>query len=174
MIFNKYVHIWHSNLSAYLDAQVSVAKGRRIEAHLAGCQVCTARLADLRDVQTALRELEPDALWDAALPPWSAIEKDLGSAPISAPFLIRYGPRLAGAGCSALLLILALYYYLPTSTPHRELAPLRTESSDLYQYIGDRLFAPEKVLLGDAVAIRPELEEAVLPENVYFHARSLL
>jgi hypothetical protein len=46
----------------------------------------------------------------------------------------------------------------------------RFEPSDLYQYVGDRLFAPEKVLLGDAVAIRPELEEAVFPEKVYFHA----
>jgi hypothetical protein len=108
--------------------------------------------------------------WNVPLPPWSTIETAIVSRPLPAPFFVRYGMRMAGAACSVLLLASALYYYLPRPAPPVDSAVARFEPSDLYQYVGDRLFAPEKVLLGDAVAIRPELEEAVFPEKVYFHA----
>ncbi|MGH7843675.1 MAG: hypothetical protein ACREQW_00685 [Candidatus Binatia bacterium] len=111
--------------------------------------------------------------WNAPLPSWAALEVELGSRPAPAPLFVRYGLQMAGAAGSALLLAFVLYYYLPRSAPPAEMAAARFESSDLYQYVGDRLFAPERVLLGDTVAIRPELEEAVFPEKVYFHHRNL-
>jgi hypothetical protein len=174
MIFNKYLHIRAPKLSAYLDAQISTTQSRRIEAHLATCRFCTARLDDLRAIQSSLQTIKTRVLWDTPLPPWSLIERELVSTRVRASFFARYGFHVAGAGGAALLLILAVYHYLPISTPPGEPSAITSESSDLYQYVGDRLFAPEKVLLGDAVAIRPELEEAVLPQNVYFHDRSPL
>jgi anti-sigma factor RsiW len=173
MKLNRSLHIWPTNLSGYLDGEISPVKSRRIERHLAKCQACTATLDGLRRVQVALYAMKASRTsWNAPLPSWAAIEVELHSRPMPAPFFVRYGLQMAGAAGSALLLAFALYYYLPRSAPPADMAVARFEPSDLYQYVGDRLFAPEKVLLGDTVAIRPELEEAVFPEKVYFHDRN--
>jgi anti-sigma factor RsiW len=42
-------------LSAHLDGELSAAARVALQAHLAGCPACTARLADLRAVGVALR-----------------------------------------------------------------------------------------------------------------------
>jgi anti-sigma factor RsiW len=43
-------------LSAHLDGELSVPARVALEAHLAGCPACTARLAELRAVGVALRQ----------------------------------------------------------------------------------------------------------------------
>ena len=82
---------------------------------------------------------------------------------------------MAGAACAVVLLALALVLYYPNSQPARDVdvTASRPESSDLYQFVGDRLFTPEKVLMGESLVIGPEVEEAIVPQRSYFHARSL-
>jgi hypothetical protein len=107
------------------------------------------------------------------LPPWSAIEARLGEHSLPIPFFFRHWLPVAGAACAVLLLALALVLHSPSSQPARDVAASRPESSDLYQFVGDRLFTPEKVLLGESLVINPEVEEAIVPQRSYFHERSL-
>lgn len=44
-------------LSALLDARLGAARGAALDAHVAGCDACRARLADLRAVRDALRAM---------------------------------------------------------------------------------------------------------------------
>ncbi|TMQ71489.1 MAG: hypothetical protein E6K81_09965 [Candidatus Eisenbacteria bacterium] len=61
-------------LSAYLDGELTNGERRAVEAHLAGCEGCTALLADLRRVVDQARSLA-----DAAPPEdlWPGIERQL-------------------------------------------------------------------------------------------------
>ena len=80
---------------------------------------------------------------------------------------------MTGAACAVVLLALALVLYYPNSQPARDVTASLPESSDLYQFVGDRLFTPEKVLMGESLVIGPEVEEAIVPQRSYFHARNL-
>src|SRR5262247_870146 len=159
-------------LTEYLDHRMSPRESRRLEEHLARCGSCARSLAQLsagREALGALRE-ETDG---APLPPWSAIEARLGEGALPAPFFFRHWLPMAGAACAVVLLALALVLYYPNSQPALNATASRPESSDLYQFVGDRLFTPEKVLMGESLVIGPEVEEEIVPQRSYFHARSL-
>lgn len=52
---------WTDRLSEYLDDELTPDERRTIERHLAGCEACTAILADLRRVVARARSLPPRA-----------------------------------------------------------------------------------------------------------------
>ena len=169
------LHCWRGRLlTELLDQRLSPLENRRLEEHVARCSSCARNLAELRAVRDALHALRLKNEFDETpLLPWSAIEARLGEQPVPIPFLLRHRLPLAGAVCAVVLLALALVFYYSRSQPSLELAQSSPESSDLYQFVGDRLFTPEKVLMGESVVIGPEVEEAIFPERSYFHERSL-
>ncbi|WP_020657491.1 anti-sigma factor family protein [Amycolatopsis benzoatilytica] len=52
----------HVDLAGYLSGQLASGERRDIEAHLAECERCRAEAASLREVQSFLGELPPEAL----------------------------------------------------------------------------------------------------------------
>lgn len=52
----------HVDLAGYLTGQLSSGEQRDVEAHLDGCERCRAEAASLREVQSFLGELPPEAL----------------------------------------------------------------------------------------------------------------
>ena len=172
---NPHVLLHHRNellLTEYLDRRISVRESRRLEEHLARCGSCARSLAQLsaaREALGALRE-ETDG---PPLPPWSTIEARLGERAVPAPFFFRHWMPMAGAACAVVLLALALALYYPNSQPAGDVTASLPESSDLYQFVGDRLFTPEKVLMGESLMMGPEVEEAIVPQRSHFHARNL-
>ncbi|WP_406637155.1 anti-sigma factor family protein [Amycolatopsis sp. WGS_07] len=54
----------HVDLAGYLSGQLSSGERRDVEAHLDGCERCRAEAASLREVQSFLGELPPEALLD--------------------------------------------------------------------------------------------------------------
>ena len=166
------LHHWNGPfLTEYLDHRVAPRESRQLERHLAQCGLCARNLAQLRAAREALHALRLNETDELPLPPWSAIEARLGERSVPMPFFLRYWLPMAGAACA--VVVLALVLYSPGSQPARDLAASRPESSDLYQFVGDRLFTPEKVLMGESLVINPEVEEAILPQRTYFHERSL-
>ncbi|HWP57851.1 MAG TPA: zf-HC2 domain-containing protein [Candidatus Acidoferrales bacterium] len=169
---NLSFHISHGKLSAYLDEELSAKKRSRVESHLGRCPQCRARLRALGELRQAFYSLRARLKSsEAPLPPWSGIEAEIRCSTGASPLFPRW-LKVASGVSSAAVVAGALYYYFKPVPPVTELAVVSREPAELYQYVGDRLFAPEKLLVGDAVAIRPELEEAVFPREVYFHDRS--
>jgi anti-sigma factor RsiW len=169
------LHHWNGPLlTEYLDHRVAPRESRQLERHLAQCGLCARNLAQLAAAREALHALRLENENDEPpLPPWSAIEARLGERSLPIPFFLRHWLPMAGAACAVVVLALALVLYSPGSQPARDLAASRPESSDLYQFVGDRLFTPEKVLMGESLVIGPEVEEEIVPPRSYFHARSL-
>lgn len=54
----------HVDLAGYLTGQLGSGEQRDVEAHLDGCERCRAEAASLREVQSFLGELPPEALLD--------------------------------------------------------------------------------------------------------------
>ncbi|MFD2474453.1 anti-sigma factor family protein [Amycolatopsis silviterrae] len=54
----------HVDLAGYLSGQLSSGEQSDVEAHLDGCERCRAEAASLREVQSFLGELPPEALLD--------------------------------------------------------------------------------------------------------------
>ncbi|MYW96756.1 hypothetical protein G3I59_40645 [Amycolatopsis rubida] len=52
----------HVDLAGYLSGQLAAGEQREVEAHLDGCERCRAEAASLREVQSFLGELPPEAL----------------------------------------------------------------------------------------------------------------
>ncbi|MGW4396917.1 anti-sigma factor family protein [Amycolatopsis nivea] len=52
----------HVDLAGYLTGQLASGEQRDVEAHLDGCERCRAEAASLREVQSFLGELPPEAL----------------------------------------------------------------------------------------------------------------
>ncbi|GAA1024197.1 MULTISPECIES: anti-sigma factor family protein [Amycolatopsis] len=52
----------HVDLAGYLSGQLASGEQRDVEAHLDGCERCRAEAASLREVQSFLGELPPEAL----------------------------------------------------------------------------------------------------------------
>ena len=158
-------------LTEYLDHRISPRESRRLEEHLVRCSLCARSLAQLRAAREALGALREETD-GPPLPPWSTIEARLGERALPARSFFRHWMPMAGAACAVVLLALALVLYYPNS-PALDVAASRPESSDLYQFVGDRLFTPEKVLVGESLVIGPEVEEANVPQRSYFHVRNL-
>jgi hypothetical protein len=119
-------------------------------------------------VLRANEELEP------ALPHWSTIEGGMTAPSPTVPVLVRYRLPLAGTACVVFLLALALiFFYEPAREGPPEVASRRPEPVELYHFVGDRLFTPERLLIGDAVMIGPEVEISLLPERLAVHERNV-
>ncbi|WP_037363936.1 anti-sigma factor family protein [Amycolatopsis orientalis] len=54
----------HVDLAGYLSGQLASGEQRDVETHLDGCERCRAEAASLREVQSFLGELPPEALLD--------------------------------------------------------------------------------------------------------------
>lgn len=131
-------------LSPYLDGELETADVRRVEAHLASCDVCRAVLEAMSAHDAALATSSahrPEAEWDAlaarveqALDREQADRQRVDEAlPAAAPRRFRWWPRtalLGTAGTLALAVIVALL--VPWGGPSLVAPPvvLETESAD--------------------------------------------
>lgn len=57
---------WSDRLQDWLDDDVEPSERAFVESHIAGCQQCTAALAELRDIDDALRSAAPPLTLDSA------------------------------------------------------------------------------------------------------------
>ncbi len=86
------MHLDDTRLNEYLDGRLEVAAGQRVRQHLRVCATCRGRLAEIRRLTLALREL-----------PEAALSRDL-----SAPVLARLRPSAARRLLNWLTLLEAL------------------------------------------------------------------
>jgi anti-sigma factor RsiW len=174
MQFLKMVHFFFARrLTEYLDSRLPAPERRRVERHILTCESCARRLAELRSVQHALHALRANEELEPALPRWSTIEAGMTAPSPTVPVLARYRLPLAGAACVVLLLALALIFYEPAPEGPPEVASRRPEPAELYHFVGDRLFTPERLLIGDSVMIGPEVEISLFPERLAVHERNV-
>jgi anti-sigma factor RsiW len=99
----KMSHIEEAKLHAYLDGACAERELERIEAHLASCGECQARLAaaiaDSRLTSDLLAEIEPQPVH---APPWREIEERAADRTRSAPSRSWVRPSLAWAAMIAI------------------------------------------------------------------------
>src|SRR5439155_25392529 len=92
-------------LSAYADGRLDAPAAARVEAHLASCGACRARVEGLREVRTMLRSL-PEAE-----PPRSfrirPLDLTSGSPVPGSPF-VRLAPALGAAAVIAFAVVLGV------------------------------------------------------------------
>jgi len=123
-------------LSAYLDGEAD--DPRALEAHLATCANCAARILELRHVTTALRQLTPpQTRSDFAPRVLERIAHDEATAPPNLlPFRFRPALRLALAAASVLFVVSAAYLTLRTAeTPQTPPAVTALVESDALESI---------------------------------------
>jgi len=107
-----------NDLSAYLDEELSPAERARVEAHLATCEQCRARLEELRQTVVLLRSLPP-------VPAPRSFAIDPGAV-APRPRVLRFSPRYyalrqtTGALAAVFVCVMALTLVLG---PAQRLAP---------------------------------------------------
>lgn len=97
-------HSGESDLSAYLDQELSAARRQKVEEHLHGCPACQARLAELRTLKQTLRSLP-----EAAAPRSFALTPEQARRPQPQPAyaIARVYPVLRNAAAAAAVLFFA-------------------------------------------------------------------
>jgi putative zinc finger protein len=131
-----------SQLSDYLDDELSDVERRSVEAHLAQCESCRVTLDELRAVVSAASRL-PDS--PPAQDLWPAIESRIGlplwlpalagrQRVVTSPFrraiskrLSFTVPQVAAASLTLILLSGGLVWMARSGDPRADVAPLRAE-----------------------------------------------
>jgi len=122
-------------LGAYHDGELSSPARRRVEAHLAHCQACSAESRTLASIHAALRAETPEppeAVWDAF---WPQVRMRLQAEPEPEPAWWRawrsvpVRPRLAfgaafAAAALAVIAVLAPWQRLEQHGPDTASAPM--------------------------------------------------
>jgi anti-sigma factor RsiW len=94
-------------LSALADGELDAARARALEAHLAACEACTARLEELKRVQSMLAAMpQADAPRSFRLRR-ADVEAPARPAPVFMPGLLRALPAASGVAALAFVLVLA-------------------------------------------------------------------
>ncbi len=109
------------DLSAYVDAALSVDRRREIEAHLPGCAACRALVAAERRLDAALREMprvEPSPQFEANL--WARLARAEEDETSRWQRFVSRLPGPAWAIGSAAALGLAVFLNLPDTAPTEE------------------------------------------------------
>jgi anti-sigma factor RsiW len=96
-----------ADLSAWIDRELSAARASELEAHVAGCAACRARVAAMRGADDALRaiplrEMPPGALAEVLR------RANAPSAPAARVRWLRWAGAAAGAGAAAAAVALYL------------------------------------------------------------------
>lgn len=95
-----------SDLSAYIDEQLKPKRAAMIEAHLASCLECGARLAELRELRSALGSMpEMSVPRSFALPQSQAAQKAPTTGAGYRPAPLVTGLRLGSAGLAMALAV---------------------------------------------------------------------
>lgn len=144
-------------LSDYYDGELELSQNGRMQDHLAGCPVCTARLSEFKQLSAFVSHV-PDIQIE---PDWLKLEAELCSATgaiesRSVQLKRRWNMHdkhvwLAGAAVAVLLLILATWVFLPK---HSHMSEHHQFTSEFGRYLEEFERDPES-----AQAILLELYE---------------
>ena len=101
-----------TRLSAYHDAELTAADIEAVNEHLPTCETCSAELATIRDVSSALAAYEPDPISQIELARLHrAIDRvDDGN-------VIRLAGKLAAVAASVLIICMAWMSQSPVGSP---------------------------------------------------------
>lgn len=125
---------WLKNLSAYLDNEVSERKRRKVEVHLAGCELCQSHLAQWKKIQEIQNQ---ESLLYPEEQVWQAISHRMKAEPIKPlrfwedDWVTRYIPNPMSAVATAALVILIVLgmqpYLRPQQTQQDTTTPVTIE-----------------------------------------------
>ena len=101
-----------TRLSAYHDAELSAADIEAVNEHLPTCATCSAELAALRDVSSALSTYEPGQISQIEL---ARLHRAIDRADDRG--LLRLAGMLATVAASVLIICMAWMSQTPTSSP---------------------------------------------------------
>jgi hypothetical protein len=102
--FGRREHFGEADLSAYLDRQLPVAVGARLEAHVERCEACRAALAGLRETKAMLAEL-PRAARTRSFTLGGEYARRPATVPTARRPLLTFAPAVAMSLLVCLLLV---------------------------------------------------------------------
>lgn len=145
-------HVDDGTLHGYLDGQLTSMEVVKLEAHLAECEACRARLAEERELaQRALGILSHAAPPDAAIPPL----RHVTSAPLR-----RWPAWMPAAWAASLLLALGGGWMIGGSSADRGSAERRLNDSASQRDLYYGLTATQSPTPAPAAADEPKVEIA--------------
>ncbi len=137
-----------SQLSEYLDDELSAAERRIVETHLAECEACRTTLKDLRRVITQAASLKDSA---PANDLWPGVDSRIRAGSTSArisPFRRAISarlsftiPQVAAAGLALMVLSGGLVWMARSGDPRADVQPIRAQGQEAEPALAPANFA---------------------------------